>query len=202
MKKLSIILLFAAQFINAQVSWGVKSGLNLSTINDKNIDYDFKTGFYAGGFANIKFAEKLAFQPELLFSMQGAKTDTFPIIGLDENGQMITESLVEIDYKLYYLNIPLMFKYYVIKKLNFELGPQLGFALEKELAVSGEPFGESSIDPEINVDLGVNIGAEYEIYKGLGIGVRYNSGLTKVRKGSDYRNNNSVISFGLSYSFN
>lgn len=187
--------------LDAQVSYGIKSGVNLSTIREKNIDYDFKTGFYAGGFANIKFAEKFAFQPEVLFSMQGAKIEnlqTTELLGDD----IITTAPIDIENKLYYLNIPLMVKYYFLEKLNFEFGPQIGFAFKNEITTKSEELGEFSGEPDTNIDLGVNIGLEYNFYKGLAAGVRYNTGLTKIRKDSDYRNNNSVISLGLSYSFN
>lgn len=203
MKKLSIflLLLFATQFVNAQVSYGIKSGVNLSKIREKNIDYDFKTGFYAGGFANVKFAEKFAFQPEVLFSMQGAKIDDHPIQSLGENGQVITDGYMEIDHKIYYLHIPLMVKYYFLEKLNFEFGPQIGFVLKNEITTKSEVFGEISGEPDSNIDLGVNIGLEYNVYQGLGVGVRYNTGLTKIVKDSEHKNSNSVISLGLSYSF-
>lgn len=203
MKKISLlaILLFAVQTINAQVSYGLKSGVNLATIREKNIDYDFKTGFYAGGFANIKLAEKFAFQPEVLFSMQGAKKDnlqTTELLGDD----IITTAPIDIENKLYYINIPLMVKYYFLEKLNFEFGPQIGFALKNEIKTKSQELGEFSGEPDTNIDLGVNIGLEYEFYQGIQVGFRYNAGLTKIRKDSDYRNSNSVFSLGLSYSFN
>lgn len=204
MKKFSLLIVFffAIQFTQAQTSFGIKSGINFSKINDKNIDYDFKTGFYAGGFAHIKFAEKFAFQPEILFSIQGAKIDDYPIQSLGENGQVITEGYMEIDNKLYYLNIPLMVKYYFLEKLNFEFGPQIGFVLKNEITTKTEEFGEISGEPDSNIDLGINIGLEYEIYNGLGVGVRYNKGLINIQKDTDFRNKNSIISLGLSYAFN
>lgn len=204
MKKNSLlfILLFTIQTINAQVSYGIKSGVNLSKIREKNIDYDFKTGFYAGGFANIKFAEKFAFQPEILFSMQGAKIDNHPIQSLGENGQVITDGYMEIDHQLYYLHIPLMVKYYFLEKLNFEFGPQIGFVLKNEMTSKSKEFGELKGEPDSNIDLGINIGLEYNFYKGLAAGVRYNTGLTDIQKEFDYNNKNSVISFGLSNTFN
>ena len=48
------LMLLGFQFLIAQNSWGVKAGINFSTISDSNIaDYDFKPGFYAGGFYNL-----------------------------------------------------------------------------------------------------------------------------------------------------
>lgn len=203
MKKLWVITLFiCVQISFAQISYGVKAGINFSKINEKVIDYDFKTGFYGGGFAHIKFADQFAFQPEILFSIQGAKIDNHPLNSLDEGGEIVTDGFMEIDHKLYYLNVPLMVKYYFLEKLNFEFGPQIGFILKNEITTKTEELGEISTNPDSNIDLGVNIGLEYNLYQKLSIGVRYNAGLLDIKKNLDYKNKNSVISMGLSYSFN
>lgn len=202
MKKLTFIclLFIGTQLAFAQTSFGLKAGINFSKINDDIVDYDFKTGFYVGGFANIKFAEKFAFQPEILFSAQGAKKEDFEISTLI--GTQIVTYNTEIDTKLYYINIPLMFKYYPLKKLNLEAGPQIGFAIKNEITTKSEEFGTESGEPNSNIDIGLNFGLEYNLYKGLGIGARYNLGLNDIVKDSNTKNKNSVISLGISYAFN
>lgn len=203
MKKLSIIflLLFAAQFINAQVSYGIKSGVNLSKINHEIIDYDFKTGFYAGGFVNIKFAKKFAFQPELLFSMQGGKKDDIEVYSLVGN-EIIAVKYSEIKNNLSYINFPLMLKFYAMEELSFEFGPQVGFAVQNEVKTKSGEYGNQKIKVDSNIDLGLNVGIEYIIHNGLGITSRYNLGLSNITKNSNLKNKNSIISLGISYSFN
>ena len=203
MKKIFLIcfLFTISQTSLAQVSGGVKAGVNLSKINDKVIDYDFRTGFYVGGFANIEFAEKLSFQPEILFSMQGAKADNFQTNRIDEHGQIFPDDFTDIDYKLIYINLPLMIKYNFIKKLNFEFGPQIGFAIKHEITTKNELLGTMKGEPDSNIDLGVNIGLEYNFYQGFGLNFRYNTGLINIDKNSDWRNKNSVFSLGISYKF-
>jgi len=90
MKK--ILLLVVATFVvnNAfsQAKWGIKAGGNLSGMSDvvekypKDDDGYHITqkdgsgvyiGFHVGVFANLSMGKIINFQPELLFSMQGAK---------------------------------------------------------------------------------------------------------------------------------
>jgi hypothetical protein len=116
MKKLLLITmmtLFGFINVNAQdVEFGAKLGANFGSIygnNTENIDPILSIinfGFYS----EIPLNEKFSFQPELMYSIQG--------FSVDNN---IT--------RLNYLNIPLMGKYYVTKKLSLEAGPQVGFLL-------------------------------------------------------------------------
>jgi len=204
MKKALFLISFCFSFTlsYSQVKFGVKSGINFTKIADKEIEYDFKvSGIYIGGFANIPFAEKFAFQPELLYSMQGAKSDKYEITELDGGSVVITE-YAKIEHKLDYINLPLMIRYNVINNLFFEFGPQLGFVVKNEVELKSATFGNQKFEPNSNLDFGIVIGAEYEFYKGLGVTIRYNRGLTDINKNSNWSNKNSVISTGLSYRFN
>ena len=69
MKKiiLAAIAVMAFSFANAQETrFGVKGGLNLSTLGGDASGVSSLVGFHVGGFAEIKIIEKLAIQPELL----------------------------------------------------------------------------------------------------------------------------------------
>src|SRR5690606_6511134 len=122
MKKTVLLLLFvtmAAFTSNAQeIKFGAKAGLNISNQTGDIENTKSLIGFHIGGFAEIKFTEKFAFQPELLYSLQGAKYDF--------SEEDFTE---ESTLKLNYLNIPLMFKYYATESLFVEAGPQIGLLL-------------------------------------------------------------------------
>lgn len=98
MKKiiLSAIAIMAFAFTNAQETrFGVKGGLNLTTFAGGNY-WDAKSlvGFHVGGFAEIKVIERLAIQPEVLFSTQGAKLDD-----------------LDVNSKLNYINVPVLAKF-------------------------------------------------------------------------------------------
>lgn len=78
MKKilLSAVAVFTFGLTNAQdVSYGVKGGLNLSNLSGDIEDAKSLFGAHVGAFAEIKITDKFSVQPELLFSMQGAKQE-------------------------------------------------------------------------------------------------------------------------------
>ncbi len=200
MKKMFLIAAIAVLGMNsadAQVKFGVKAGPQLTNfVGDDSEDADMKVGFNVGGFANIRFSEQFAFQPELLFSLQGAKSE-YEILGTN----------VEEKVNLSYINIPLMMKWYAYDGLNFEFGPQVGFnvAAKYKAEAAGESE-EGDIDDVSTVDFGVNIGAGYEMSNGLNFGLRYGRGLTSLFdvedvNGDKYKIYNSVISLGVGYTF-
>lgn len=193
MKKLFFIsLLFVgALSLNAQTKFGVKAGPQITTwTGDDAEGIDAKIGFHVGGYANIRFSEQFAFQPELLFSLQGAQAE---------------ELGVEMKFNTSYINVPLMVKWYAYQGLNFEFGPQVGFNVgakvkgENEIGEAELDFDEAFGQDAETIDFGLNIGAGYELPMGLNFGVRYGLGLTEVIKDVDVKN--SVISLGVGYSF-
>ena len=175
MKKLiifTVIALFGFVPANAQdINFGAKAGVNISSINGDEVEsFDSRTGFHVGFVAEIVISETFSFQPELLYSAQGAD--------YSEDGFESFEGSV----KLNYLNVPLMAKFYVGEGFSLEVGPQIG------LLLSATDEGESdgfSYDEDIKeylkgIDFGVNVGVGYKLEGGLNFGARYNLGLSDV----------------------
>lgn len=192
MKKiiLAAIAVMAFGFTNAQQTrFGVKGGLNLTSFAGGNY-YDAKSlvGFQVGGFAEIKIIERLAIQPEVLFSTQGAK----------QNGG----ALGDFDSKLNYINVPVLAKFYITKQFTVEAGPQIGFL------VSAKNNGNDAKDGFKSVDTGFNFGAGYNFTDNVSVGLRYTVGLSNI---ADYDVNsaqqyydspkNSVLALTLAYKF-
>lgn len=172
MKKIFLVAIavMAFGFTNAQQTrFGIKGGLNVSTLTGEYED-DTKSlvGFHVGGFAEIKVIERLAIQPELLFSAQGAR---FEGIGNDK-----------YDAKLNYLNIPVLAKFYVTKQFTVEAGPQIGFLLSAKIE------GEDAKDFYKSADFGFNFGAGYNFTDNFSAGIRYTVGVSGV-----YDNNNEDL---------
>ena len=68
----AVSMLFVSEGAMAQkINFGAKAGLNLSTWNVD--DCEFKPGFHAGVYANIKINKMFAIQPEVLYSMEGVR---------------------------------------------------------------------------------------------------------------------------------
>jgi len=206
MKKLLLcaaIAVFGLWNVNAQeVKFGVKAGLNLASISgDDTEDFDGRTSFHFGGVAEIKITDKFSFQPELLYSAQGANS-TY-------EDQFEKE---EVTLKLDYINLPLMAKYYVAEGFSIEAGPQIGFLMNSEVDYDyidkeSPEFNESGTedlkDVTKGIDFGLNIGLGYKMNTGLNFGARYNLGLSNINDDPDYsgKNQNSVIQVSVGYMF-
>ena len=76
MKKIFLLIVMAGSFAaaKAQISYGVKGGLNVANIGGEDIDDNkAKLGFHLGGFVGVSIAENISIQPELVYSLQGVK---------------------------------------------------------------------------------------------------------------------------------
>ena len=206
MKKiiLSAFAIMAFGFANAQdVKFGVKGGLNLSNFSGDTEPFDMKTrvGFNVGGFVEIKFSEKFALQPELLYSTQGSKVDNF---GVDTDQGFLTG---DATFNFTYINIPVMFKYYAAEKFWIEAGPQIGFLTSAKLKTEVDGYGSSDQDVKDifeSVDFGLNLGLGYDFTEKISVGARYNLGLSNIAKtedGDDSKLHNGVFSLSAAYKF-
>ena len=68
-----ICLLGAVVTAQAQLKFGAKVGLNISNVTGDIEDTKSKVGPLFGVFAFYSVSDKLAIQPELLYSMQGGR---------------------------------------------------------------------------------------------------------------------------------
>lgn len=206
MKKiiLSAIAVMAFGFANAQdVKFGLKGGLNVSNFSGDTDGLDLKSrfGFNVGGFVEIKFSEKFALQPEVLYSTQGSKVDNF---GLDTEVGYVTS---DVTFKLAYINVPVMFKYYAAENFSIEAGPQIGFLTSAKTETKVDGYGSSEVDAKDvfeSIDFGLNLGAGYDFTENFSIGARYNLGLSNIAKteeGDDSKLHNGVFSFSAAYKF-
>lgn len=184
------IILFSLLFIST-VSFaqtfqlGIKAGPNFSNFNGSNFeDSKAKTlvGFHAGAFVSLFVGNNFAIQPEVLLSTQGARLE-------DANSN-------KTDYKLTYINIPVMLKYRFNGGFYLEAGPQLGFKVHEQVDGSSENFAK-------NTDVSLAGGLGFHSPMGLGIGARYAAGVTKL---GDIKNapsqpdwKNGVIQMSLFY---
>lgn len=137
------------------ITFGAKAGLNLSTLQPELTDS--RTSFHLGGVAEISISDEFSVQPELLYSGHGAK---------DQNDSDNNEI-----YRVDYLAVPILAKYYVFDALSIEAGPQLGFLLSAEREDNGET--EDIKDITKGTDFGLAFGLGYKLDNGLNFGIRY-----------------------------
>lgn len=182
---------------------GIKGGLNFANLkmDDEAKTADFKTNgktsAHFGLFANIPLGGTLRFQPEIVYSMQGAKyTVTRPSPAVPE--------VYEED--LHYVNIPLMLQIQTPSGFNFEAGPQFGILANAQRDKGG--VNTEIKDQRKSVDFAVGGGLGYLTRIGLGISARYNYGLSNIFNKDDapasesgYNFSNNVLQAGLTYHF-
>jgi hypothetical protein len=163
MKKMIILaLVFTGLCASAQkVQFGIKAGANLSNFMGGNFDAVEKkalVGFHGGAFLNFSFAG-FAIQPEALISTQGAKIDS--VSG-------------SYDWKITYLNVPVMAQYRFPGGFFVEAGPQVGFKLSENIE-------DKTVDNFIKgLDLSAAAGLGFKSKRGFGLGARYSVGLSKL----------------------
>ncbi|MBU0696781.1 MAG: PorT family protein [Bacteroidetes bacterium] len=123
MKKLFIVAfaLLVASKVSAQKgpSFGIKGGLSFSNIiktDDSNFKTNYQTGFNAGAFLTIPIVDRLAFQPELMFSQKGYKSDRSGILGSGTLTQTTN-----------WIEIPILAKVEAAKGFSIYLGPEVSF---------------------------------------------------------------------------
>ena len=201
MKKiiLSSLLVLAFGFTYAQkAEFGIKGGLNIA---NQNFDGEGAPstsalmGVNLGLFVDIKVGDKFVIQPEILYSMQGTKLN------------WLSDGVTINSFKLAYINIPVMAKYYATKNFSLEAGPQIGFLTSAK--VNGTSNG-TTVDVDAkkfynSTDFGINFGAGYDFTKKISAGIRYGLGLSNVGSkefvSDGDKITNSVFSIDFGYKF-
>jgi hypothetical protein len=189
-----ISLTFMPELSHAQVTgedlqarFGIRGGLNFSNLYTKNgdEDSDMKVGYNVGLFGKLPITRQFAIQPELYYTTKGAKTSYSSMF---VNGTA--------DFNLNYLELPILAVVNITDNINIHAGPYFSYL------VSGKVRNDSNIslfDFEDNInnddynkfDAGLAVGLGVDVGR-VGIGARYNYGLSKVGKdksfaGFDYK---------------
>jgi hypothetical protein len=193
-KTLSVLLisiLFATLSAEAQVAFGLKGGLNLTTLNveDPEMSYDSRTGYHAGIFLRGKF-DKIAIQPELLLFTQNGDFEHYTLGSAKEN--------------FTYLSIPLMLKFYPVGGLNLQVGPQFGFLIAGEREYNNILGSGTQDITEYykKSDVSVSVGGGYDFGFGLALDVRYNIGvkdINNVSNGEEAKSRIFLVSIGWNF---
>lgn|SRR5690606_6596971 len=194
MRKFGLILLgilLGLPTLQAQENFkmGAKGGVNFANLVGDDPDGDLRTSFHLGLVGEIPLSERLYFGPEVLYSSQGTK-----------------EGGVE-SFKLDYIQIPLMARYYLTEGFNIEVGPQIGFLINSEVESNVVGMNVDLKDYLSSIDYGVNFGLGLKWKNGLFLQGRYNLGLAnifddlKIGSNDDFKMTNRVIQFSLGYIF-
>lgn len=177
MKKtiISLVLLLVVKASIAQVSYGIKGGLNYSNIYSTNLNTNFKQGFHAGVYGKINLII-LAVQPEILFSQRGY---------VEENVKDVT---------LNYIDIPVMLKVKVFPMLSIDAGPQFSYLINEKIDGIGNIL---TVQPDFkNSEVSAAFGASAQVWR-LGASARYIVGLSELEKAITSKNQQFQVSLSL-----
>lgn len=190
-------LLYAPVQGQTKVQAGFKAGLNLANLSGDDVEgLDSKIGFAGGGFLAIDASEQIRIQPELLYTMKGAKDE---------------EQGIDVKLKLNYLEVPVLVKWMIPTQgtvlPSLFIGPAAAFNMSAK--VSGEEGG-ISIDIDIkdevkDIDFGLIFGGGLDFAAGSGnfiLDVRYTLGLSSIDD-TDYDDDvkNGAFSAMIGYAF-
>lgn len=210
---------FTARSQDNGLSFGVRAGLNMQNINGKDQDGDKVTlnlvpRFHIGAVVDIPLATDFYFQPGLLFTTKGAKSDD-EFLGVDMN----------VEYNLSYIELPLSFLY------KPQLGNGhffIGFGPYIAYGVGGKAkFDVAGISSEQDIkfeseyeslnpaqwkyfrpfDFGGNLFFGYQLENGLSLQLNTQLGLAKINPDntafpdSDTELRNTGFGLSLGYNF-
>jgi hypothetical protein len=188
---LTLALLSICSLSFAGPGLGIKGGANFATQNANSILPSVEistsniTGFVGGAYLNYFFGDKSAIQLELLYSRKGSVSEI--LLG----GSPVQSN----DNKLTYFDIPVLFRWQVIKFLNIHAGPQFSILTK---AVTEDGTTSEDIKDELkNSDFGLIIGAEANLPLRLNLTARYIYGLSNVSEIEEIEIKNSTFQLTL-----
>ncbi|MEP7253831.1 MAG: porin family protein [Ginsengibacter sp.] len=166
---------------------GVKGGINVSSLNATGnggtFASDSKIGFYAGAVAQIGIAQNFAFEPEIMYSLLGARYKYLN---------------VTIRRDLGYIAIPLLVAY-VKEGLSLVAGPQISFLISAK--DKGSNISADVKDGFNTAEFSGVVGVGYTTLSGFGFDARYQLGLSDIQKGNTtgFKLKNNNFQFGIHY---
>jgi hypothetical protein len=186
MKKTTILIvsLFLLVNVNAQQAhFGVKGGVNISNLHyNVNQPSDSKVAFNFGVLAHIHASKTWAIQPELIYSLEGAKE---------------TIANNTLTFNLNYLNVPVLLQYMFNNGFRLEGGPQIGVLLSAKNKSGNSTVTNTNFQ---STAVSIPLGVGYLTSSGIGLDARYVFGLSNIntnRNGPTIQSN--VFQLGIFY---
>lgn len=179
-------------------SFGPKVGVDLTHFWGKDIPHGMQLNYQVGTFLEYRFNEKFSIAPEVVFAAQGGKMDASAYLDGSFHGS------ADLYFNFNYINVPIMLKFYAIPKLSIDFGPQIGFNVYSKATVKAKAESASTsytddFEGVQSVDVGVGLGATYNITNDAFVQGRYTMGLTKVFEDGDVYNGNIQLAIGYRF---
>ena len=144
-----------------RLEFGIKAGANYADFVHASFPTDPLTGYHFGATIGFKLNNRLSIQEDIMYSLQGAKAKSILL-----NDQ---------DIKLHYMSIPILLRYKTRSGFYVEAGAQAAMLVKEDVPglTDDQKFAKK-------VDAGAVGGIGFHSKIGLGIGLRYVYGFTKI----------------------
>ena len=159
-----------------------------------------RTGLVVGAFAEYRAVKWLAVSADVLFAQKGAENE-FSI----ETSEL--DQTTKNNFKLNYIDVPVLANFYVTKGLALKAGIQPSFLVSAKNKISATLDGGSyketaDLKDELNsVDFSIPVGISYTFRMGLVLDLRYHIGCTDLLKDGDYKLTNRVATLTVGWRF-
>ena len=156
--------------------FGIKGGVNFSNLYTEDVDDEnVLTGFNLGAFVELPLTTSLSFQPEISYTTKGA-----------ENEYNNATASGRVKFRLNYIEVPVLLKFNITSGFNVHFGPYAAFLIDSKITNEDSDgsinFEDEVDDDDLNkIDFGLAAGIGID-FGNIGIGARYNYGLTTVGK--------------------
>ncbi len=174
MKKILLLalgaIMSASAAFAANPTFGVKAGFDMTNFWGKDLPHGMKPSYQAGVFMEYR-----------LFGINVGNHDK------------------KMTYNTNYINIPVMFKYYVSPDFSIDFGPQLGINVYSKVSVEGSDKAADLSNSTQTVDFGLGLGGTYNLTSNAFLQARYTMGMTDVFKNINSKNGNIQIAFGYRF---
>jgi len=195
--------LVSAQSTVVGPEFGIKGGANMSNLysdDDGVDDNNVLWGFNAGVYAAFPISDNIFIQPEILFTTKGAE--------LEYNNDFASGTS---KFKLNYIEVPLLVRFDLTENFNIHVGGYASYLVSSKVTGDGDIEFDEELDADDfeRFDAGLSAGIGIKLNP-IGIGLRYNYGLTTIGKERDFLGSsytfpdakNSNLSLYLSYQLN
>ncbi len=202
-----LVLIFGDKVATENFHLSIDGGWNLSTMPGLN-QGKFNDGLYYGLGAFVKLNDRWAFTPEFKpLSPRGAKSVT----GILSND--ITLQNPETDYKINYMDVPLLVRFNISNSVYIAAGPQISFLGKAKQITTGSTSSGESVDIAQDIkplmhkqNFMVPVELAYSLSKqrggkGIDVKLRYNIGISDAFNTSLASSTNSTFQFFLSFPF-
>ena len=194
-----LFLLFQLVSFSQKFNGGILAGGLVSQVDGDTYEGYHKFGYLAGGFVNLQVSPHSSFQLEMEYIQKGSRV----------HADSITNTGITRITRLHYLEIPLLYQYTFLKRVQAEVGPAADILLGSYEEVNGIEVPYITV-PYRTVTLSGIIGVSCYITDHLKAGLRFNYSLLSIRTDVvagarkilfETGQYNNVLSLSLSWDF-